>query len=481
VILDDPQTDESSGSPVQTRKRLSILRKGILKLAGHSKGFSIVCNATVIQRGDMIEQLLADPSWQGERVKMVEKWADLHDEWMGEYATIRRAFDKEDAKAQLAAHIKSTEYYRQRFDAMNAGAVVYWHECYNRLPVEEGGELSAVQHAYNALIDDGPEVFASEYQQEPLQEDTAENGIEKDSVLARTIEVPRWIVPRGLDTLTAFVDVQQAALYWAVVAWGHQFRGHVVAYGAYPDQGRSYFTLRDVKRTLQAAAGTEDVAASIHAGLEALTAELLEREVSREDDDAVLRVGQLFIDANWAQYQGVVRDFARRSKWGPRVLPTHGRYVGASGRTISDKAPDKGERIGWKWRTSTIGRQRHVEFDTNGWKSFVAARIRLPVGDSQGLTVHAGQHDMLADQLAAEKPERVVHKATQREVDQWHKIPGRDNHLLDCLVGAAVAASFSGVSAVGVESRPARPERKRITAEEMAAKRAELLARMGRA
>ena len=125
---------------------------------------------------------------------------------------------------------------------------------------------------------------------------------------------------------------------------------------------------------------------------------------------------------------------------------------------------------------STITRQRHILFDTNAWKTFVAARLKLPVGDPQGFTIHAGQHDMLAEQLASEVPVRVESK--QRIVDEWRLIPGRDNHLLDCVVGAAVAASFSGVSAVGVESKAVA--RVVITPEQMAARRAELMAKLGR-
>jgi hypothetical protein len=65
-------------------------------------------------------------------------------------------------------------------------------------------------------------------------------------------------------------------------------------------------------------------------------------------------------------------------------------------------------------------------------------------------------------------------------VDEWKAIPGRDNHWLDCLVGAAVAASFTGVSAMGVEARSGTADRKVISKEEMAARRAELLRKMGK-
>jgi hypothetical protein len=476
VVVDDPQTRDSARSPVQCQARLEILLKSVMKLAGHTTSISCVVNATVIEQGDMVDQLLDQgkhPAWQGERIPMVRSWSQRHDDlWMERYATLRKTFAKDVVGDQARAHREANEFYLANRTDMDQGCVVSWESCF-----DPERECSSIQHAYNAFIDDGPDVFASEFQQQPLKNEAENTGLSTHDIRQVVVNVPRWIVPGGLDTLTAFVDVQKELLYWAVIGWGHAFRGHIVAYGTYPDQGRSYFTLRDAKRTLSKAHGS-NVEAAILAGLEALAGELLEREFARETDDAVLRVGQLFIDANWAQTQGVVRDFARRSKWGPRVLPTHGRFVGASGQTISDKAPDRGERVGANWRTSTIGRQRHVLYDTNSWKTFVATRIKLPIGDPQGFTIHAGQHDMLAEQLASEVPVRVESK--MRVVDEWRLIPGRDNHLWDCTVGAAVAASFTGISAVGVEGKPGAGPRKVISREEMAAKRAELLAKMGK-
>lgn len=476
VIVDDPQTRESARSPVQCQSRLEILLKSVMKLAGHTTSIACVVNATVIEQGDMVDQLLDQgkhPAWQGERIPMVRAWATKHDDlWLDRYATLRKTFASDIVGDQARAHREANEFYLANRQAMDDGCLVSWHSCF-----DPERECSAIQHAYNAYLDDGPDVFASEFQQQPINRDTGSIGITADDVRQRIVNVPRWVVPGGLDTLTAFVDVQKELLYWAVLAWGHQFRGHVVAYGTYPDQNRSYYTLRDAKKTLSRAHGT-NVEAAILAGLEQVAAMLLDREFARETDDAVLRVGQLFIDANWAQTQGVVRDFARRSKWGPRVLPTHGRFVGASGQTISDKPPDRGERVGSNWRTSTIQRQRHVLYDTNSWKTFVAARMKLAVGDPQGFTIHAGQHEMFAEQMAAETPVRVESK--MRVVDEWRLTPGRDNHLFDCVIGSAVAASYSGVSAVGVDPAAGRAERKVISREEMAAARAKLMAKMGR-
>lgn len=466
VLIDDPQTDESARSPSQVAARESVLKGAILGLAGPGVAISGLATVTVIHTDDLADRLLdrnRHPSWQGKRFKLVYSWPTNTALW-DEYSDLRRRGQR-DGRGTTEAD----QFYADNQAAMDAGSRVAWPAR------KQTGELSAIQHAWNLRIDRGETAFMAEFQNEPLEQTAAADGLRPADVAGKVLNVPRWIVPAGLDTLTAFVDVQKELLYWAVVAWGHQFRGHVIAYGSYPDQGRSYYTLRDAKRTLSQAHG-DNVEAAIHAGLEAVAVMLMDREFGRETDDAVLRVNQLFIDANWAQTQGVVRDFARRSKYGPRILPTHGRFVGASGSTISDKAPDRGERIGHNWRTSTINKQRHVLFDTNAWKTFLASRVKLPVGDPQGFTVHAGEHDALAEQMSSEIPVRVESK--MRIVDEWRLTPGRDNHWWDCLIGASVAASYTGLSAIGMESAP-KLERRKISSDEMAKKRQELLARMG--
>lgn len=471
VILDDPQTDESAASVLQTRKRLSVLRKGILKLAGHSKGFSIVCNATVIQRGDMVEQLLADPSWQGERVRMVERWADRHDDlWLGEYADLRRAFDKEDPRSQLAAHERATAFYSSRRAEMDAGCVVYWSECFNRLPVGEGGELSAIQHAYNALIDDGPEVFASEYQQEPLDEVDSKEAVQPSDVAAATIAVDRMIVPAGLELVTGFVDVQIGSLWWLLAGWGNGLRGHILGYGTFPEQGRSTYTKRDLKHTLQAAAGGVGMEAGIDWGFRELIPFLMDVELVREDDSSVLKPSLVLIDSNWAQVANVVRDYCRRSPFGPRLMPASGRYVGVGQSTLSDRKPSPGERVGPHWRTEITAGVRHLQYGANEWKTMVGGKLRLPPADPGAISIHAGDHRLLAEHLSSERP--TLKRARDKVANEWALLPGRDNEWWDCLVGAAAAASYLGITAVGAQPVQSRP--KAITREAMAEARARL-------
>jgi hypothetical protein len=93
--------------------------------------------------------------------------------------------------------------------------------------------------------------------------------------------------------------------------------------------------------------------------------------------------------------------------------------------------------------------QRSVRYDTNFWKSFVAARLRMGVGAPETITLHQGDHELLLQHLTSEFPVRT--EARGRVVDEW-KSAGKENHWLDGLVGAAVAASVAGVQPTATEA-----------------------------
>ena len=93
VIVDDPQTDASSRSPVQCLKRERVLGGAILGLAGPSKRICGVMAATVITQGDMADNILdrkLHPEWSGMRKKMVYEWPKRMDLW-NDYHEIRVA------------------------------------------------------------------------------------------------------------------------------------------------------------------------------------------------------------------------------------------------------------------------------------------------------------------------------------------------------------------------------------------------------
>jgi len=84
---------------------------------------------------------------------------------------------------------------------------------------------------------------------------------------------------------------------------------------------------------------------AIYAGLEALTSECIGRGW-RRDDGAEVRIDRCLIDANWGQSSDVVYQFCRQSQHAGIVMPSHGRYVGASSIPFAEYKRKRGERVG---------------------------------------------------------------------------------------------------------------------------------------
>jgi phage terminase large subunit GpA-like protein len=337
---------------------------------------------------------------------------------------------------------------------MDAGAVVAWPQRYNK------DELSAIQHAMNLKLRDEAAFFA-EYQNEPIQEKEGEGQLTADEIVQKLNGHPRGLVPLNCTALTLFIDVQQKALFWMLCGWEPDFTGFVVDYGTWPDQKRLYFTLRDIRRTLAQQKPGAGLEGAVYHGLERLCEEKLTVRYRREDG-LEMKIGRCLIDANWGQSTDVVYQFCRQSTFSGIVLPSHGKYIGASSIPFSDYKRKKGDRVGLHWRIpNVIGKRamRHILIDTNYWKSFVQARLSVAMGDPGCLSLFgrdAATHRLLADHLTAEYCVRTA--AQGRTVDEWKlKAIRPDNHWLDCLVGCGVAASMEGVKLFGTESNREKP------------------------
>ena len=457
AIVDDPQTEESSLSPTQCEYRERIIKRTVLGLAGAGSRIGCVVPCTIISQGDLAHRLLdreLNPEFRGERVPALYEMPDRMDLWQ-EYYERRRAELREGGSGQ-----NSTNWYVENREAMDEGARHYWPT----QPVD--GFASPIEFAMEWHLRD-PAGFAAECQQEPHAEQPSETPQLTDIELEQRVNgFRRYEIPAEANRLTAFIDVQEKLLYFAVIAWEADFTGSVVDYGAFPDQARSYYTLRDARKTLRTRYKSHGVEAAWQAGLTELIEQIISRTWKRTDG-AGLDVGRLLIDANYGQSTQTVRNVARSCGHRGIVYPAHGRYVGAKNLPFSQYKRRKGETAGADpWRTSVIKGQVHYLYDTNWWKSFVHERLSRPVGDRSGLTwfgkgSRGGRpsHRMIAEQCAAERRTRV--EAHGRTVDEWVQIPGRDNHWFDCLVGAAAAASTLGVALETSTPKPTTSAKKR--------------------
>lgn len=439
VIVDDPQTNESANSIEQCRKRVRVLAGDILGLAGPGQKISGLMPCTVIRPGDMADQILdraTHPEWNGERTKLLYAYPTNLTLWE-EYAEIRGNCLREHGDIHLA-----TEFYKEHQVEMDEGAVPAWPARYNK------DELSAVQNAMNLKIQDEI-AFMAEYQNEPLADKSDEDILMSvDEICQQLNGLKRTIVPLECTKVTMFIDVQKTLLYYCICAWSDDFTGAVIDYGSWPDQKRMRFTLQDAEFTIQKACKAGGFEGQLYSAFEQLIKEKMQQVFMREDG-AEMHVERIMIDANWGQSTDTVYQYCRQSEFSGIVLPAHGRYIGASSRSMTEYKKKKGERLGFNWFMPAIAGKRairHVVFDTNFWKSFVHTRLGVLKGDKGSLTLWGRSpiaHQCFAEHLTAEY--RVKTTGLGREVDEWKIRPDKsDNHWLDCLAGCAVGASMQG-------------------------------------
>ena len=456
VLVDDPQTDKSARSPSQVAQMEKVFKGAVLGLAGPDVQIAGLVTVTVVAPDDLAERLLdreRNPACHGRRMKMVYEWPADTELWE-RYAELRKAGQRSGAGTAEADKL-----FADNLDRMTAGSVVGW-------PARiRPGEIHALQSAYNLRIDKGESTFAAEYQNEPLPVvDRSVEELTAPEIADKLNRYPRQFVPLACQHLSMMVDVQKEALYWAICAWEENFTGYVIDYGAYPEQRRPYFTLRDITKRLSDVSKAKSVEGALLEGLEALTGTYLGREWKREDG-ATMRIERCLVDANYRS--DTVYQFCRESSRAGVVMPSHGQGVKASSMPFAMYARKPGDRVGHYWRVPNVAKKRiirHVMIDTNYWKSFLHARLAVPRGDPGCLSLfgeHAETHRMLADHLIAEY--RTTNTAKGRTVEEWSERPGRpDNHFLDCLVGCAVGASMQGATLAGSNGfKPAR--RKRVS------------------
>ena len=469
VIMDDIQTDAIALNPMSVRKIIKIIEKSVLMLAGHTEPIAAIMNATVIEEDDVVDTLLdhqRHPEWTGVRIPLVKSWASEeahHNLWLGKYARIRNTYDNDDPADRDRAIAEATEFYRKNRKQMDAGCVVSWK--YLHTPKE----LSAIQHAYNALIDFGPEVFNSEYQNNPKRSDAEGERMLKPAEFREKKSVfDRLVIPPESTRIIFAADVQQSLLFYSIVAVTDGMTGFVVDYGTFPEQSRSYFLLKDARRTIQREFPGLSLEKQVEKALQALIDDKMSK-VYRRSDGVEVGVDIGLIDGGYMTDQ--VRSAIATSDYRRRIFPSFGRGIKASETPMLEYRATKGERrsrdVGVPWRLLPGQRREglHVMFDTNALKTFVHRRIATPAGNAGSFTLYNAannHHEMYADQVCGSEYPGPPVRARGRTVYEWKQLPSRpDNHFLDTLTIATVGASMLGSNLSGLRPPARRRRRKR--------------------
>lgn len=446
-ILDDPQTDESALSPTQCEKRMSIYQKSILRLGGHQKLLSGIINATVIEPEDMVDQLLSQekhPEVEGIRIPMLKSMSVAHENmWMDQYAHIRRTYNPEDPRDRRRAINDANEFYKNNRAAMDEGAEATWEHCY----AEFDGELSAIHHAYNILIDDGPIVFASECQNEPItRHEAGMDFLSAKEILAYRTGQHEYL-PAKVETLAFHIDVQKAALYYTVTGVTDNFDVFPIEYGMFPEQPGKKLAYANLRNTLAKKYPDMSDERRLSQAVQELSLHLACKFWKREDG-VLLKPDIGLVDGGYqtdAVFTGI------RESQLTNVYVAFGRGHRATDTPMLQLARKSGERrskdpyVPWRlMRDANRPGVRYVLFCTNSVKTFLHRRIRTDVGEKGHFLLPKGDHKDFAKNLSeSEFPTEA--EGPYGRIVEWSVRPGRpDNHLFDTCVGSIVAASLSG-------------------------------------
>lgn len=462
VFIDDPQTNRSAISETQVDEREHTLKASILKSAGHGQTMSVFVAGTIIAPGDLMDRLTDKdlyPGWNAKRVPMVQSWANKHEtHWLEQYANIRKDFDRDTPGDSLRAAKKANKFYFENREEMDAGCVVAWRSCYN-----PETEHSAIQHAYNMLIDDGEAVFASECQNEPIKERGDLERIEPRDLAKKTAPYDRGEIPDKCHTITAYVDVQATALYYMVVAWEKNFTGYIVDYGVWPEPKGGSLALSRVSPAWHKKYPAKDRNAATYAALVDLFETKLGGQYTR-GDGSLVRLSAAGVDVGYHESAEAVRSFCKEARQGFPVLPGRGHGITAAMLPMADWPKQKGRKLGdcWTIQTPTGRDVRSLIIDVNTWKTRVTRGLSLPKMATSSIHFYRGderRHREAAEQLLAEVPTRT--EGHGRLLYEWKCPPHADNHLFDCLVGCSALASASGIERPGVVKR--KRKRRRVS------------------
>ena len=452
-IIDDPQTRESAYSESQTKQRLETIMGDIMGLAGPGKRIACIIPFTVVAIYDLADRILRGDEFSQFKTKRSQMLygKPANPERWEEYRNLRDELLKNSLDLDTL-----NDFYEEHREELDAGLKAAWND--RKYP----DEVSAIQHAMNLMYTDYA-AFMCEYQNQPVETE-ADSSITEAECISRIIDSPEGIVPDDTEKIVMFSDVQKECLYYIIVAIRSNFSGHIVEYGIWPEQRDRNIRLRNLRTTLSDLHAELTWEDRLRVALHGLKDDKFDATFS-DSTGTEYGIDSWMIDANWGASTETIYDWINQFCKGKRVFPSHGKFVGASSKSLNDNVARKpGVTIGVHWRTDfpKNSRVKYVLYDTNFWKTFAIERLKMVAADSRGITLPKGtprNHTGLISNLCSEYPVKVEGRG--RTVDEWKLKPGADNHWLDGLVACMVQGSMLGVQLPGEKKRRAVNNRRR--------------------
>ena len=432
VVLDDLQTDEAARSPNQIAKIMNTIDQGVYGLREFGGKMAMFFIGTVIAKGDLCETFLdhdLNPTWRGVRRPAVESMPKNLQLWETGYRQAWLQSIELDDNYETAKR-----YYRANRQALEEGAKALWPA---NIPDDCVSNLECLMRIYL----EKPKTFFSEYQLEPQVEVN-----DSDQIIlhpANLTHLPRYVVPGWATQLVAGVDVgKYMASYVVLAVKKSDFTAAVVDYGTFPEQSTIDFKYKLAQNRW---GGTTEKTEPqlIKKGLLSLVYTLRKRW--RREDGNTMLVNQMLIDRGYQPF--VIKDVCQEQHV-PYILPVKGYGSSPTRMQLSEWKPKAGIEKGDNFIIDNNDKQygTYVHVDTNHWKTVLSQIVKLDgiaAGSLRLFGDEPGRHAMFYRHLQSEYPIEVT--ARGLTINEWRPVrQNEDNHLLDALLYAYVAASIAG-------------------------------------
>jgi len=413
-IVDDPQTKESAKSLQQTDDRLSVIKADVAGLAGPSKDIRIIVPCTIIETNDLADQIsdpAKSPDFIGERHPFFVSMPENMELWE-KYNEVRIQGLADRDRGEAAK-----KFYLKNRKALDKGAVVSWPErCGDNA-------MDGIQWGMDKYFQLGVAAFQTELQGAPLP--PAEMiRIKKEHVLECETAFPRWTIPEQYFSTTAFIDCnpRTSGLHWAVSSFDKDACGHVCAYGVHPGKGP---LVPDGASDAQ-----ED--ALLFEGL---------RKVCESLAKSGAKIDLLMIDGGY-KFATVVK-FVRAGRFPFQLAVSRGRAATKyldTGRDVLKAMPNIHLR-------KNAQNERYLSHNADVVREIVHRAFVAGKDAPGGIGLHKSPpfHEDFANHIISTK---LTDKAEGERgtMYRWGKIPGSEDHWLDCIVGCYAGASWLGIS-----------------------------------
>jgi len=450
VIFDDIQTDEEAENPLTAQKIVRLLKKGVLRSGVHQVNLGVMMAATPIAPDDVTHHFLYREPWERIKYSMLKNRAENEAIWLEDYAQIRQNFNAEVPGDQIRAHHDSMLFYTQNLEEMNRGATATWEYAYNMHSVPQT-EISAIQHAYNILIDEGEEVFECE-----CQCNVQLFNLDPTITFCNQEEIERSIHRRNRKELevrehiiVTHIDVNQPYLTFTTVASPQVFNGSCIDYGSYPAYN-GIFSKKTVGTTLATTYGKhlspEDVT---YLAVKDFLNYMYDVEYLRQDG-VVLRNKLILVDTRW--HTKKILSAIRDSKARAIAMPAIGHRIKPGQKTFEEKSYSGGAIKFFSGICMPTSDQTMMEinYDNDIFKTQVHLGFKKEVGVSGSLSLFQDKtttnpHNLLARHCRSERPKLEEDPKTERSKIQWHEVAGQENEYFDNLTGSLAGLAYLNV------------------------------------